>query len=140
MNKLIRAFLLMPLLVLLASACSKEEPSTSALKPRENPTFSPSAASTAPESGTAMTSPSGTGALPLGHPPLGDSGLPPDHGAMMAGSAPAGNADLGIDLHLPPEFRPQPARGMTLQVYSAPKVEGDAADADVAISALGAKI
>src|SRR5690242_17852215 len=96
----------------LPAGCSKDEPATSTLQPRESPTFKTNtgSATTEPAAGQ-MTS------LPAGHPAVGDSGLPPGHPSVAgttAAPAEAGGEDIGLEIHMPAEFKSKPARMMTL--------------------------
>lgn len=126
--------LLAGIVLLTWTGCSKDEPSPSTeVKPREAPTFAGAASQPSSAPG---------GALPAGHPPIAGSGMPAGHPAVGANTtAPAGeDAGTPLALQMPVDFQPKPARMMTLQVYAAPKAEGDPEDADVAVSALGARM
>jgi hypothetical protein len=135
-------------------ACSKEESADTTYKPREAPTFS----MTPTTQPTAATTPSDVPAgLPAGHPPIpsrnmannphgtasphGMEGMTNPHGMGSPHGATAPSTEPGEEETLvfqaPKGWTSKPARPMTEQVFAAPKVEGDAADADVAVSTLG---
>jgi len=129
-------------LAALIAGCSKDEPSTtSAVKPREAPTLTPSTPSVNPPPLATMSSGESMTALPPGHPPI-------NHGASSPPGESSGanveGPEMTIQLQMPPEFKQQKLKPSPIQVtvraYAAPKAEGDSEDAYVSISALGMKV
>ncbi|MBI4582004.1 MAG: hypothetical protein HY718_20065 [Planctomycetes bacterium] len=85
--------------------------------------------------------------LPAGHPPIGT--MPAGHAVAGAGNLPAGHPPVGgggdlssepqepenmLQFNLPPTWTVRKTRPMTVAVYGLPKAEGDAEDAELAIS------
>jgi hypothetical protein len=126
MKSLIQFAMLAGIAMALMGCSGQDESKEPEVKPRETPTFD-ARASVSTQPAATSPAPQASTRLPAGHPPI-------------ASAAPSAGDAGPLKLQMPAEFQEKPARMMTLQVYAAPKVEGDPEDADVAVSTLGTKV